>query len=64
MITLQKDKSLKNENVKKRINVKKIMSIEDVLNKPYSNVTIELKENYKIKEIKSILSKRETLRLI
>ena len=33
------------------------MSIEDVLNKPYSNVTIELKENYNLEEIKSILSK-------
>ena len=56
VINLQKDISLNND-AKKRVNVKKIMSIEDVLNKPYSNVTIELKENYNLEEIKSILSK-------
>ena len=28
-----------------------------MLNKPYSNVTIELTENYKINELKEILSK-------
>ena len=56
VINLQKDISLNND-AKKRVNVRKIMSLEDVLNKPYSNVTIELKENYNLKEIKSILSK-------
>ena len=31
--------------------------MDDAINKPYSNVTIELKENYRINEIKEILSK-------
>ena len=33
------------------------MSLEEVLKKPYSLVTIELKENFNIDEIKDILSK-------
>ena len=41
---------------KKRINVRKIMSLDEVINKPYPRVTIELKENFKIDEIKDILS--------
>ena len=45
-------------NKKKRINVKKILSLDEVINKPYSKVTIELKENFKINEIKEILSKK------
>ena len=52
---MQKDKV--NDNSPKRINVKKILSLDEVLNKPYSNVTIELTENYKINELKEILSK-------
>ena len=30
---------------KKRINVKKIVSLEEMINKPFSKVIIELKEN-------------------
>jgi len=56
ILTLQKDKSA-NENVKKRINVKKILNLDEMIKNPYSKVTIELKENYKINEIKEILSK-------
>ena len=55
VLTLQKEKFL-NQSIKKRINVKKISCLDDVINKPYSKVTIELKENYKIDEIKDILS--------
>ena len=55
VLTLQKDKITNNEG-KKRINIKKILSLNSVINKPYSKVTIELKENYNIKEIKEILS--------
>ena len=32
------------------------MSVDEVINKPYSKVTIELKENFKINDIKEILS--------
>ena len=44
------------ENTKKRINVRKILSLDEIINKPYTNVTIKLKENFKINEIKDILS--------
>ena len=55
VLTLQKDK-ITNENTKKRINVRKILSLETMINEPFSNVTIELKENFKINEIKEILA--------
>ena len=55
ILTLQKEK-ISNDIVKKRINVKKILSLEEVISKPYSKVTIELKENCKIEELQNILS--------
>ncbi len=55
VLTLQKDKLL-NESSKKRINVKKIVSLEEMINKPFSKVIIELKENFNLSEIKDILS--------
>ena len=42
VLTLQKDK-ITGRQTKKRINVKKILNLDDVINKPYSKVTIELK---------------------
>ena len=55
VLTIQKDKAA--ENSPRRVNVKKILSLDEVLNKPYSKVTIELSENYKLNELKEILSK-------
>ena len=55
VLTLQKDRIL-GENKKKRINVKKILSLDEVINKPYSKVTIELKDTSNLKEIKNLLS--------
>ena len=52
---MQKDK-ISRETEKKRINVKKIVNLDDVINKPYSKVTIELKSDYNIDEIKKLLS--------
>ena len=49
VLTLQKEK-LTNDILKKRINVRKILSLNEVINKPYSNVTIVLKENLKIRK--------------
>ena len=46
-----------NDNAKQRINVRKILNLDDVVNKPYQKVTIELKNNCKIKEVKDILCK-------
>ena len=55
ILTLQKDRSA-GETIKKRVNVKKIISVSGMIKEPYSKVTIELKENYKIEDIKEILS--------
>ncbi len=57
VLTLQKDK-ISGETDKKRVNVKKILSLDDVINKPYSKVTIELKEDYNLDEIKKLLSSK------
>ncbi len=56
VITLQKD-NIPAETTRKRINVRKIISLEEAINKPYSKVTIELKENPNLKEVMNILSK-------
>ena len=55
VLTLQKDKIL-GDDTKKRINVRKILSLDEVIDKPYSKVTIELKNNYNLDEIREILS--------
>ena len=57
VLTLYKDKIAKDSS-KNRINVKKILSLDDVINKPYSKVTIELKENFNLEEIKKLLSNK------
>ena len=55
VLTLQKDKII-GDTQKKRINVRKILSIDEAMNKPYSKVTIELKSNYNLKEIHELLA--------
>ena len=54
VLTLQKDK-ITGESTKKRINVKKILSLDEVINKPYSKVTIELKNDCNLEEIREFL---------
>jgi len=56
VLTLQKDRLMKNES-QKRVNVRKILNLDDIINKPYPKVTIELKANYNINEIKELLQK-------
>ena len=51
VLTLQKDK-IRNETTQRRINVKKIVSLDETLNKPYSKVVIELNEGFNLNEIK------------
>jgi DNA polymerase-3 subunit alpha len=51
VLTLQKDKLLK-EGSQARINVKKILSLDDIINKPYAKITIELNQGYNIEEVK------------
>jgi DNA polymerase-3 subunit alpha len=55
VLTLQKDRVTVGDT-KKRINVRKILSLDEVINKPYVKVTIELKDNYNLDEIKQLLS--------
>ena len=57
VLTLQKDK-ISGDKLKKRINVKKILSLDEVINKPYSNITIELSQDCNLKEIKNLLSSK------
>jgi len=55
VLTLQKDKIV-GDLIKKRINVRKILSLEEVINKPYTKVTIELNNTYNLNEISDLLS--------
>jgi DNA polymerase-3 subunit alpha len=55
VMTLQKDRVI-GDATKKRINVRKILSLEEVINKPYTKVTIELKNNHNLDEIRELLS--------
>jgi len=55
VLTLQKDR-ITGDATKKRINVKKILNLEEVINKPYSRVTIELKGDFNLNEIKQLLA--------
>ena len=55
VLTLQKEK-VNTDTDKKRVNVKKILFLQELINDPYSKVTIELKENFKVDDIKEILS--------
>ena len=56
VMTLQKDKIT--DSVEKKGLIYGKYSLDEVINKPYSNVTIELNENFKIEEVKEILSKK------
>ena len=51
-MTLQKDNSSSNQL---RVNVRKILKLDDMVNKTYENVSIELNENYDLNEIEENL---------
>ena len=55
ILTLQKDK-ITGEVSKKRINIRKILSLDEVIEKPYAKVIIELKNDYDLNEISELLS--------
>ncbi len=55
IITLQKDKFL-TDTTKRRVNVRKILSLDEMINKPYERVEIELKDDFEINEVKKILA--------
>ena len=54
VMTLQKDKT-SNLTTQRRISVKKILSLDEMIKKPYKQVTIELKDNCKLEELKKML---------
>ena len=54
ILTLQKDSS-SNGSETKRINIKKIINIDDIMNKTHENVTIELKDKSSFDQLKDLL---------
>ena len=54
VLTLQKDKVLK-ENTQRRINIRKISDLSDMVAKSYDKVSIELHSNYNLEELKEAL---------
>ena len=54
ILTLQKDKPI-GEFSQSRINVRKVMNIKEMINKPYDKVSIELTQDYNMRELKEVL---------
>ena len=54
VLTLQKDK-LTGENIQRRVNIRKILDLSEMVNKPYDNVSIEISENCDLKDLKECL---------
>ena len=57
VLTLQKDRTT-DDNNKRRVNIKKILSLSEMVRKPYQNISIELKDNYDLKDLKNFLSEK------
>ena len=55
VLTLQKEKSSEGTE-RRRVNVKKILPLDELIKEPYSKVTIELKDNFEANDIRNILS--------
>ena len=53
VLTLLKDSN--GENSQKRVNVKKIVSLDEIINRSYDNISIELNDNYDLNELKNFL---------
>jgi DNA polymerase III, alpha subunit len=53
VMTLQKDR-LPNSSSQKRVSVRKILSLEEIVKRPYKQVTLELEKNFKIEELKEL----------
>ncbi len=61
VLTLQKDRAL-GDNISKRVNIRKILSLNEMVNKPYDKVSIELSSNFKTEELEKLLNEKgETL---
>jgi len=62
ILTLQKDKPL-GEYSQPRINVRKILNIKEMINKPYEKVSIELTHDYNMQELKEVLKEDGNTRI-
>jgi DNA polymerase-3 subunit alpha len=56
ILTLQKEKNNSN-NALKRINIKKLIDLNDLVNKTYENISIEINDSKKLIELKELLNK-------
>jgi DNA polymerase III subunit alpha len=54
VLTLQKNRVV-GENSAPRINIRKILNLNDMVSKPYEKVSIELNHDYNIEELKEVL---------
>jgi DNA polymerase-3 subunit alpha len=57
VLTLHKDKVV-NENNQRRINVRKILGLSNIVNKPYEKISIELKDEYNLNDLNEFLSEK------
>jgi len=55
-LTLHKEKSI-DENSLSRVNIRKIVDLSDLVNKPYESVSIELNNKEKLQELNELLKK-------
>ncbi len=62
VLTLQKDK-FTDDNITRRINVKKILQLKEMVSKPYKNISIELNENYDLSDLKEYLKEEGETRV-
>ena len=53
VLTLLKESN--GENLQIRVNVKKIVSLDEIINRSYDNISIELNDNYDLAELKNFL---------
>ena len=56
VLTLQKEKT-NTENAQRRINIRKLVDLSDLVNKTYESVSIELSDKKKLKELNELLNK-------
>ena len=56
VLTLQKEK-INTENTQRRVNIKKIIDLSDLVNKTYESVSIELSDKKMLKELNELLNK-------
>jgi hypothetical protein len=56
VLTLQKEKT-SIENTQRRVNIRKLVDLSDLVNKTYERVSIELTDKSMLKELNELLSK-------